>query len=165
MHVLITESEPGNWLAYGRDYEEQRFSPLTQINRETVDRLGLAFSLFRPRKQRCVGIDTHSRRQHHVLSPQPFPSFTPWMPKLVLRSGVTTRWCLRLHLRRSAVARSIEALRSIRARFTSAHWMMPGSHRCWHRKEGLGSQHHHRYRAELQHHRCSSSRQGQNLYR
>ena len=39
------ESEPGNWLAYGRDYEEQRFSPLTQINRETVDRLGLAFSL------------------------------------------------------------------------------------------------------------------------
>ena len=38
-------SEPGNWLAYGRDYEEQRFSPLTQISRETVDRLGLAFSL------------------------------------------------------------------------------------------------------------------------
>ena len=37
------ESEPGNWLAYGRDYEEQRFSPLTQINRESVDRLGLAF--------------------------------------------------------------------------------------------------------------------------
>ena len=39
------ESEPGNWLAYGRDYEEQRFSPLTQINRESVDRLGLAFEL------------------------------------------------------------------------------------------------------------------------
>jgi quinohemoprotein ethanol dehydrogenase len=39
------ESEPGNWLAYGRDYEEQRFSPLTHINRETVDRLGLAFEL------------------------------------------------------------------------------------------------------------------------
>ncbi|MDC0213895.1 PQQ-dependent dehydrogenase, methanol/ethanol family, partial [Gammaproteobacteria bacterium] len=38
-------SEPGNWLAYGRDYEEQRFSPLKQINRETVDRLGLAFEL------------------------------------------------------------------------------------------------------------------------
>ena len=27
-------SEPGNWLAFGRDYEEQRFSPLTQINRD-----------------------------------------------------------------------------------------------------------------------------------
>ena len=39
------ESEPGNWLAYGRDYKEQRFSPLNQINRESVDRLGLAFEL------------------------------------------------------------------------------------------------------------------------
>ena len=39
------ESEPGNWLAYGRDYEEQRFSPLTQINRNNIARLGLAFSL------------------------------------------------------------------------------------------------------------------------
>ncbi len=38
------ESEPGNWLAYGRDYEEQRFSPLTQINRESVGRLGLHLS-------------------------------------------------------------------------------------------------------------------------
>jgi len=36
-------SEPGNWLAYGRTYEEQRFSPLTQINRENVADLGLAW--------------------------------------------------------------------------------------------------------------------------
>ncbi|MCS5569825.1 MAG: hypothetical protein NZ768_05860, partial [Pseudomonadales bacterium] len=38
------ESEPGNWLAYGRTYEEQRFSPLKQINRETVSELGLTWS-------------------------------------------------------------------------------------------------------------------------
>ncbi len=37
------ESEPGNWLAYGRTYEEQRFSPLDQINKQTVSRLGLAW--------------------------------------------------------------------------------------------------------------------------
>lgn len=37
------ESEPGNWLAYGRDYEEQRFSPLEQINKSTVSDLGLAW--------------------------------------------------------------------------------------------------------------------------
>ena len=37
------DSEPGNWLAYGRDYEEQRFSPLTQINADTVERLGLSW--------------------------------------------------------------------------------------------------------------------------
>ena len=38
------DSEPGNWLAYGRTYEEQRFSPLTQINRESVSELGLAWA-------------------------------------------------------------------------------------------------------------------------
>jgi quinohemoprotein ethanol dehydrogenase len=37
------DSEPGNWLAYGRTYEEQRFSPLNQINRDTVAQLGLAW--------------------------------------------------------------------------------------------------------------------------
>lgn len=37
------ESEPGNWLAYGRTYEEQRFSPLTQVNKDTVSGLGLAW--------------------------------------------------------------------------------------------------------------------------
>ena len=34
--ILSAESEPGNWLAYGRTYEEQRFSPLEQINKETI---------------------------------------------------------------------------------------------------------------------------------
>ena len=38
-------SEPGNWLAHGLDYREQRFSPLTQINRDTVAKLGLAYEL------------------------------------------------------------------------------------------------------------------------
>jgi quinohemoprotein ethanol dehydrogenase len=38
-------SEPGNWLAHGLDYREQRFSPLTQINKDTVKNLGLAFEL------------------------------------------------------------------------------------------------------------------------
>lgn len=42
--IINADSEPGNWLAYGRTYEEQRFSPLQQINRETVSELGLAWS-------------------------------------------------------------------------------------------------------------------------
>ena len=36
--------EPENWLAYGRTYEEQRFSPLEQIDQATVSRLGLAWT-------------------------------------------------------------------------------------------------------------------------
>ena len=31
--------ESGNWLSYGRDYGQQRYSPVTQINRETIGRL------------------------------------------------------------------------------------------------------------------------------
>ncbi|MFM9935683.1 MAG: PQQ-dependent dehydrogenase, methanol/ethanol family [Novosphingobium sp.] len=32
------------WLSYGRDYAEQRFSPLTLVNEYNVDKLGLAWS-------------------------------------------------------------------------------------------------------------------------
>ena len=40
----IDEDEPGAWLSYGRGYNEHRFSPLTQINRDTVGGLGLAWT-------------------------------------------------------------------------------------------------------------------------
>jgi quinohemoprotein ethanol dehydrogenase len=39
----IESDEPGAWLTYGRNYKEQRFSPLTDINRETVANLGVAW--------------------------------------------------------------------------------------------------------------------------
>ncbi len=38
------DKEPGNWLAHGRDYKEQRFSPLKQIDTKNVANLGLAWS-------------------------------------------------------------------------------------------------------------------------
>ena len=38
------DREPGNWMSHGRTYNEQRFSPLTQINDQNVDKLGLAWS-------------------------------------------------------------------------------------------------------------------------
>ena len=37
------DAEPGNWLAHGRTYDEQRFSPLDQIDDSNVDDLGLAW--------------------------------------------------------------------------------------------------------------------------
>src|SRR5262245_14794312 len=43
---LLAANEPSNagqWMSYGRDYAEQRFSPLKSINRETVKNLGLAW--------------------------------------------------------------------------------------------------------------------------
>ncbi|MBT8086743.1 MAG: PQQ-dependent dehydrogenase, methanol/ethanol family [Gammaproteobacteria bacterium] len=41
--LVGADSEPGNWLTHGRTYDEQRFSPLADINRENVSDLGLAW--------------------------------------------------------------------------------------------------------------------------
>ncbi len=41
--LVEAASETGSWLTHGRDYREQRFSPLQQINTETVDQLGLSW--------------------------------------------------------------------------------------------------------------------------
>ncbi len=41
--IKAADTEPGNWLAFGRNYGETRFSPLASINRETVSDLGLAW--------------------------------------------------------------------------------------------------------------------------
>ena len=36
--------EPGSWLTYGQNFKEQRFSELTQVNTDTIARLGLAWT-------------------------------------------------------------------------------------------------------------------------
>lgn len=41
--VANADTEPENWLAHGRTYSEQRFSPLKAINLDTIDRLGYAW--------------------------------------------------------------------------------------------------------------------------
>jgi len=41
--ITAADREPDNWLTYGRTYSEQRFSPLKQINEQSVQQLGLAW--------------------------------------------------------------------------------------------------------------------------
>lgn len=41
--IIDADKEPHNWLAHGRTYDESRFSPLTSINEDNVDQLGLAW--------------------------------------------------------------------------------------------------------------------------
>lgn len=41
--IRNADSEPGNWMAHGRTYDEQRYSPLQQINDKNVGELGLAW--------------------------------------------------------------------------------------------------------------------------
>ncbi|WP_201768820.1 PQQ-binding-like beta-propeller repeat protein [Hyphomicrobium nitrativorans] len=43
--ALTDPNQTDNWLAYGRDHSEQRFSPLTQITADNVGKLGLTWSL------------------------------------------------------------------------------------------------------------------------
>ena len=47
--ALSDQEQGANWLAYGRNFYEQRYSPLAEINRDSVQRLGLAWSMALPR--------------------------------------------------------------------------------------------------------------------
>ena len=51
-------TEGDNWLTYGRDYGEQRFSPLAEISTANVARLGLAWS---------CDLDTHRGQESSPL--------------------------------------------------------------------------------------------------
>ncbi|MBN8818418.1 MAG: PQQ-dependent dehydrogenase, methanol/ethanol family [Sphingomonas sp.] len=41
--MVNADAQPGQWASYSRTWDEQRYSPLTQINDQTVGRLGLAW--------------------------------------------------------------------------------------------------------------------------
>ena len=43
--LINADDTPSEWLSYGRNYQENRHSPLNQINKTTIDSLGLAWSI------------------------------------------------------------------------------------------------------------------------
>ena len=45
---IADESRTTDWLAYGRTHSEQRFSPLTDIDLDTISRLGVAWYMDLP---------------------------------------------------------------------------------------------------------------------
>ena len=49
--IVRADEEAWNWLSHGRTYDEQRFSPLNDINMETVGDLGLAWYFDVPTKR------------------------------------------------------------------------------------------------------------------
>ena len=53
--ALAAEGGGENWLAFGRTFEEQRFSPLTQIADSTVARLGVAWNMELPESRSLLG--------------------------------------------------------------------------------------------------------------
>ena len=49
--LLAAGQEPSQWLSHGRDYAEQRFSPLEAINDATISDLGLAWAFDFPTRR------------------------------------------------------------------------------------------------------------------
>ena len=43
--LLTADESPGDWLSYGKNYKEDRFSSLGQITKSNIDSLGLAWSI------------------------------------------------------------------------------------------------------------------------
>src|SRR5437870_9763843 len=41
---MLLNPSPDDWLMFSRTYDAQRFSPLNQVNKQTVNQLGLAWS-------------------------------------------------------------------------------------------------------------------------
>ena len=41
--LSAADREAGNWMSHGRSYGEQRFLPLSKVNENNIDRLGLAW--------------------------------------------------------------------------------------------------------------------------
>ena len=50
--ALADQTDGTNWLAHGRTHYEQRYSPLDEINADTIGRLGLAWSIDLPEEHR-----------------------------------------------------------------------------------------------------------------
>lgn len=44
VRLTAADADGSNWMSYGRTYSEQRYSPLTQVNTDTVGKLGVAWS-------------------------------------------------------------------------------------------------------------------------
>ncbi|MFZ1832482.1 MAG: hypothetical protein WAU27_06680, partial [Pseudomonadales bacterium] len=49
--IVASDSEPFNWMSHGRSYDEQRFSPLAQIDESNVAQLGIDWSFDFPTRR------------------------------------------------------------------------------------------------------------------
>ncbi len=83
--IIAADKEPGNWLSYGRTYNEQRFSPLQQVNDQNVRQLSLAW---------YYDLDTHRGQESTPLVIDGVMYFTTAWSKVVALDAATgaLRW-------------------------------------------------------------------------
>lgn len=80
--IIHAEKEPQNWLTTGLNYQETRFSPLDQVNKATVSKLGLAWS---------YDLDTHRGQESTPLAVDGVLYTTSAWSKVQAFDGVTGR--------------------------------------------------------------------------
>src|SRR5271156_1391472 len=78
--VRNADREPGNWMSYGRTYDEQRFSPLKDINDRNVGQLGLAWH---------YDLDTHRGQEATPVVVDGVMYFTSAWSKVFAVDGAT----------------------------------------------------------------------------
>ena len=59
--LVAADKDAANWLSYGRTYDEQRFSPLKQVNATNVQQLGLAWCVRSRHRASRAGSDAARR--------------------------------------------------------------------------------------------------------
>ncbi len=80
--IIAADGEPENWMAHGRTYNEQRFSPLKQINDKNVSQLKLAW---------YFDLDTHRGQEATPLIVDGVMYFTSaWSKVFALNAGTGT---------------------------------------------------------------------------
>ena len=157
--IIAADREPQNWLAHGRTYDEQRYSPLDQINAGNVGKLGLAWSYATGTDARAAGDadrrrwpDVHDRRLERGVRTRREDR----QAALDLRSRGAPCVGSQCLLRRRESRRGGVAGRRLRRH---ARWS-PGVARCAHGQEALGSEHHRPHQAVHDHGRAAR-REGQ----
>ena len=77
--IIAADGEPGNWMVHGRTYNEQRFSPLKQINDQNISQLRLSW---------FYDLDTHRGQEATPLVVDGVMYFTSaWSKVFALNAG------------------------------------------------------------------------------
>ena len=110
-----------NWMSYGGTYSEQHYSTLTQINKDNVAKLGLAW--FADYDTNLTQAGTPLEIDGVIYVSTAWTRCTRSMPAPARRCGNTTRRLLASGSAMSAAASSIAVSRPGTARSISARWM------------------------------------------
>ena len=161
--LSAADRDSANWLTYGRTYNEQRFSPLRQVNDSTVRELGLVWSQELPTTR---GVEATPIVVDGVIY-----TTSAWSVVYAF-DAITGRATLDVRSESRSLARSDHLLRrgeprprAVSRQAVSRHTRRsPRRHRGAHRSPGVGRDDRRPVEA-VRHHRCAAHREGPRAHR